>query len=103
MSTIGTKLPPGLHLSAVSSQKFELVAGVSGKGRAYQKIVGRGVAGTQFVKVTQFINPGEQVILFEPGETFEAEITGVDTFEKGREVISLFVSLRRPQIAEVKK
>lgn len=103
MSQSSIKLPPGLHLSAVSTGSFELVGGVSAKGKAYQKVVGRGVAGEKFVKVTEFVEPGHAPLVFGPGEPFEAEITGVDTFEKGREVISLFVKLRRPVVAEVKK
>jgi hypothetical protein len=101
MSASITKLPPGLHLSAVSTQTFELVSGVSSKGRPYSKVVGRGVAGEQFVKVTQFVEQGQTPLIFSPGEAFEAKITGVDTFEKGREVISLFVELRRPIVAGV--
>lgn len=98
------KIPAGLHLSAVSTQAFELLGGVSPKtGKPYQKIVGRGVAGEKFVKITQFVEPGQPPLLFGAGEHFEAEITGVDTFEKGREVISLFVKLRRPVVAEGKK
>lgn len=106
MSQLPVILPPGLHLSAVSTGQFELVGGVSKAGRAYQKVVGRGVAGEKFVKVTQFVETGKPALLFGPGEKFEADITGVDSFEKGREVISLFVELRRPFVAdkqEVKK
>lgn len=99
MSATNGKIPAGLHLSAVSTQAFELVTGVSGKGRPYSKVIGRGVAGTKFVKVTQFVEHGETPLLFGPNEHFEADIDGVDTFEKGREVISLFVKLRRPSVA----
>jgi hypothetical protein len=88
-------------VSAVSTQKFELTTALNSKGRPYTKVVGRGVAGDKFVKVTQFIEPGQTPLIFEAGEQFEGKITGVDTFEKGREVISLFVELRRPVIAEV--
>ncbi|GEM_PF-5504611 len=103
MSATSIKLPPGLYLSAVSTGTFELVGGVSAKGKAYQKIVGRGVAGEKFVKVTEFVEPGQSPLIFTPGETFEADITGVDSFEKGREVISLFVKLRRPVVIDAKK
>jgi len=104
MSQPATKLPPGIHLSAVSTQQFELVVGVGAKtGKPYQKVVGRGVAGEKFVKITEFVEPGHAPLIFGPGETFEAEVTGVDSFEKGREVVSLFVKLRRPVVAEVKK
>jgi hypothetical protein len=95
------KLPAGLYVSAVSTQRFELTTALNSKGRPYTKVVGRGVAGSKFVKVTQFIEPGQTPLIFEQGEPFEGVITGVDTFEKGREVISLFVELRRPVIAEV--
>lgn len=101
MSQSNIKLPPGLHLSAVATQKFELVTGISKAGRQYSKVVGRGVAGEQFVKVTQFVDRDNPPLSFEAGEAFQARITGVDTFEKGREVISLFVELYRPQIAAV--
>lgn len=104
MSQLATKLPAGLHLSAVSTQQFELLGGIGAKtGKPYQKVVGRGIAGEKFVKITQFVEPGQSPLLFGAGEPFEADITGVDTFEKGREVISLFVKLRRPVVAEVKK
>jgi hypothetical protein len=101
MSQSNIKLPPGLYLSAVATQNFEVIDGVSQKGRRYSKIVGRGVAGERFVKVTQFVEDGEQPLKFAPGEAFQAEITGVDTFEKGREVVSLFVKLQRPATATV--
>lgn len=100
MSQPNAKLPAGLHVSAVATQDFELIAGVSAKGKAYQKVVGRGVAGGQFVKVTQFVDDGRPVLI-KSGEIFEGQITGVDTFEKGREVISLFVKLRAPEVAEI--
>lgn len=103
MSAITAKIPPGLHVSAVSVGAFALEGGVSKSGKAYQKVVGRGLAGEQFVKVTQFLNQGESPLLFGPNEAFEATITGVDTYEKGREVISLFVELRRPFVEGVKK
>lgn len=104
MSQPATKLPPGIHLSAVSTQQFELIAGVGAKtGKPYQKVVGRGVAGEKFVKITEFVEPGGAPLLFGPGENFEADVTGVDTFEKGREILSLFVKLRRPVLQEVKK
>jgi hypothetical protein len=103
MSQSSIKLPPGLHLSAVAIGQFELVAGVSKAGKQYSKVVGRGVAGEKFVKVTEFVEPGKAPLIFGPGEAFEADITGVDSFEKGREVISLFVELRRPPVPEVKK
>jgi hypothetical protein len=104
MSQPTTKLPAGIHLSAVSTQNFELVTGVGQKtGRPYRKIVGRGVAGEKFVKITEFVEDGHTPILFNAGDHFEADVTGVDSFEKGREVVSLFVKLRRPIVAEVKK
>ena len=104
MSQLSGKLPSGIYLSAVSTQAFELVAGVGAKtGKPYQKVVGRGVAGDKFVKVIEFVSPGQPALLFGAGEQFEADITGVDSFEKGREVISLFVKLRRPVVAEVEK
>ncbi|MFA6287145.1 MAG: hypothetical protein WC661_07125 [Opitutaceae bacterium] len=107
MSQLPISIPAGIHLSAVSVGAFELVAGVGkDSGKPYQKVVGRGVAGSKFVKVTQFLNPGEAPLLFGTGDKFEADIVGVDSFEKGREVISLFVELRRPFVAdkqEVKK
>jgi len=104
MSQLSTKLPPGLYLSAVSTQAFELQGGIGAKsGKPYQKVVGRGVAGGKFVKVTEFVEPGNQPLLFGSGDAFEADIVGVDSFEKGREVISLFVKLRRPIVTEVKK
>ena len=96
MSTISTKLPSGLFVSAVATQDFEVTTAVNSKGRPYTKVVGRGVAGKKFVKVTQFIEQGQQPVLIRAGETFNADITGVDTFEKGREVISLFVEIARP-------
>lgn len=100
MSANGAKIPPGLHLSAVAAEKFEVTNGVNGKGRPYCKVIGRGIAAGKFVKVTQFIDlqKGEAPVVFEAGETFEGAITGVDGFEKGREVISLFVELRRPSL-----
>lgn len=103
MSAISIKIPAGLHVSAVAVSDFELTAGVNQKGKPYQKLIGRGLAGGQFVKVTQFAENGEAPLMFKAGEAFEADITGVDTFEKGREVVSVFVKLRRPFIAEVKK
>jgi hypothetical protein len=103
MSQPATKIPAGIHLSAVATQQFEFIGGVSAKGKPYQKVVGRGVAGEKFVKITEFLDPGQAPLIFGAGEQFEADITGVDTFEKGREVISLFVKLRRPVVAEVKK
>ena len=99
MSQSNIKLPAGLFVSATATQKFELVDGVSKAGRRYSKVVGRGVAGEKFVKVTQFVERDQKPILFDAGEPFQGVITGVDSFEKGREVISLFVELYRPAVA----
>lgn len=105
MSNINGKIPPGLHVSAVAVGDFELTGGVNGKGKAYSKVVGRGLAGSKFVKVSQFLEANEKPVIIANGEAFEGEITGVDSFEKGREVVSVFVKLRRPSLVgvEVKK
>lgn len=103
MSASSIKLPPGLFVSGVAVGKFELVSGVNAKGKPYSKVVGRGIAGSQFVKVQQFLQPGEAALLFDTNEPFQGRITGVDGFEKGREVVSVFVALERPVLAEVKK
>ncbi|MEN9841820.1 MAG: hypothetical protein RL376_1620, partial [Verrucomicrobiota bacterium] len=43
-------VPPGIHLSAVATSSFTLESGIGAKsGRPWSKVVGRGVAGEQFV------------------------------------------------------
>jgi hypothetical protein len=99
-------VPPGIHLSAVATSNFTLESGIGAKsGRPWSKVVGRGVAGEQFVKVQQFMDPGETPVLVAAGEKFTASIVGVDFQEKGREVLSLMVKLNRPTlaVAEVKR
>lgn len=93
-------IPPGLHLSAVATGNFTLESGIGAKsGRPWSKVVGRGVAGEQFVKVQQFMEPHETPVLVLAGEKFTASIVGVDFQEKGREVLSLMVKLNRPSVA----
>lgn len=91
-------IPPGLHLSAQAVGDFTVETKVSKAGRPYTKVEGRAVAGTQFVKCTQFIEPGESPVLPSTGERFTASITGVDSNEKGREVIAVFVKIARPSV-----
>lgn len=90
------KIPAGLYVIAVATQDFEVTTALSSKGRPYTKVVGRGVAGKRFVKVTQFVEQGQTPTVIKAGETFQADISGVDTFEKGREIISVFVESALP-------
>lgn len=98
-------IPPGLHLSAQAVGDFTVETKLSKAGRPYTKVEGRAIAGTQFVKCTQFIEPGESPVLPSSGERFSASITGVDANEKGREVIAIFVKIARPVVTgtEAKK
>lgn len=93
-------IPAGIHICAVAIGDFTLESGIGAKsGRAWSKVLGRGVAGQQFVKVQQFMDPGETPVLVQAGEKFTATVVGVDFQEKGREVLSLMVKLNRPSLA----
>ncbi len=99
-------IPAGIFVSATAIGDFSLESGIGAKsGRPWSKVLGRAVAGEQFVKVQQFMEPGETPVLVKAGEKFTATVVGVDFQEKGREVLSLMVKLNRPSLAttEVRK
>jgi len=90
-----TKLSPGVHLIGKAVGDFEIIGGMSGKGRPYQFVKGKVLAGDTFVTVTHSVAVGQQPILPKSGEDVVALV--VPGF-KANGLLALDVQLQRPEV-----
>ncbi|MFT3869863.1 MAG: hypothetical protein QM715_15545 [Nibricoccus sp.] len=92
-------LPTGVFLIGKAVGDFEMIGGVSAKGRAYQMVRGKVLAGETFVNLTQSVDQakGEMPLLFRSGEDVVAQV--VPGF-KANGLLSLDVKLERPEVSK---
>jgi len=97
--------PAGVQVTATAVGKTQIQTGVSKQGKPWTKLSLQGSFVTadgvgRFVKCQQYIDKTEGAVLFENGETFYAEVEQVDGYEKSRDVLSLFVTFKRPALVD---
>lgn len=90
-----TKLSPGVHLVGKAVGDFELVGGMSAKGRSYQFVKGKVLAGDTFVTVTHSVPQGQAPIVPRSGEEVVAHV--VPGF-KSNGMLTLDVQLQRGEV-----
>lgn len=83
----------------------EITNGVNSKGRPWTKVLLQGSFVTpdgkgRLVKCQQYLEQGQAPVLFSHGETFSADVTQVDGYEKSRDILSLFVNFNRPAVLD---
>ena len=90
-------VPSGVYLIGKAVGDFEVIGGVSAKGRAYQMVKGKVLAGDTFVNVTQSVPQGEHPVLFRSGDEVQAQV--VPGF-KSNGLLQLDVKLERPEVSK---
>lgn len=97
----------GVSVLARAVGNSEITNGVNAKGKPWTKVSLQGSFVTpdgkgKFVKCQQYLEAGASPVIFSDGETFGAEVTQVDGYEKSRDILSLFVTFNRPAIVDTK-
>lgn len=95
----------GVSVTAVAVGNSEVTNGVNSKGRPWTKVMLQGSFVTpdgkgRLLKCQQYVEQGQSPVLFNHGETFHADVVQVDSYEKSRDILSLFVDFKRPAIVD---